>query len=236
MRLRPSGKAGLLITSIDAFADYQRHEAWTLEHQALLHARAVAGAPALRQQFEERAARGAGARSAARAPARGRAAHAQRACAASCRGPSAGEFDLKQDAGRHRRHRVPGAVLGAAAGRSDYPPVAFTPTPSASSSRWPRQICATGAGRRADRHLSHLSHAPASSRARRSRGGRASDGIRGRARRRDARSGIRVMGEQATGSSSRGPRLTGLRVGGYNCATSSISANRVPPRPSSSTP
>ncbi len=53
MRLRPSGKGGMLITSIDAFADYQRREAWTWEHQALLHARAVAGAPALRRRFEE---------------------------------------------------------------------------------------------------------------------------------------------------------------------------------------
>jgi glutamate-ammonia-ligase adenylyltransferase len=52
MRLRPSGKAGMLMTSIDAFAEYQRHEAWTWEHQALLHARAVAGAPALMERFE----------------------------------------------------------------------------------------------------------------------------------------------------------------------------------------
>ncbi|MBV8909352.1 MAG: bifunctional glutamine synthetase adenylyltransferase/deadenyltransferase, partial [Gammaproteobacteria bacterium] len=52
MRLRPSGKGGLLITSIDAFAEYQRDEAWTWEHQALLHARAVAGSPALRARFE----------------------------------------------------------------------------------------------------------------------------------------------------------------------------------------
>jgi [glutamine synthetase] adenylyltransferase / [glutamine synthetase]-adenylyl-L-tyrosine phosphorylase len=52
MRLRPSGKAGLLITSIDAFGDYQRREAWTWEHQALLHARAVAGPAELMQQFE----------------------------------------------------------------------------------------------------------------------------------------------------------------------------------------
>jgi [glutamine synthetase] adenylyltransferase / [glutamine synthetase]-adenylyl-L-tyrosine phosphorylase len=52
MRLRPSGKGGLLVTSIEAFADYQRREAWTWEHQALLHARAVAGAPALRERFE----------------------------------------------------------------------------------------------------------------------------------------------------------------------------------------
>jgi [glutamine synthetase] adenylyltransferase / [glutamine synthetase]-adenylyl-L-tyrosine phosphorylase len=53
MRLRPSGKAGLLVTSLGAFADYQRHTAWTWEHQALLHARAVAGAPSLRAAVEE---------------------------------------------------------------------------------------------------------------------------------------------------------------------------------------
>jgi glutamate-ammonia-ligase adenylyltransferase len=42
----------MLVTGIDAFGDYQRGEAWTWEHQALLHARAVAGAPALRSAFE----------------------------------------------------------------------------------------------------------------------------------------------------------------------------------------
>jgi [glutamine synthetase] adenylyltransferase / [glutamine synthetase]-adenylyl-L-tyrosine phosphorylase len=52
MRLRPSGKGGLLITSIEAFAEYQRREAWTWEHQALLHARSVAGAALLRERFE----------------------------------------------------------------------------------------------------------------------------------------------------------------------------------------
>jgi [glutamine synthetase] adenylyltransferase / [glutamine synthetase]-adenylyl-L-tyrosine phosphorylase len=52
VRLRPSGKGGLLVTNIEAFADYQRQEAWTWEHQALLHARAVAGSPALRERFE----------------------------------------------------------------------------------------------------------------------------------------------------------------------------------------
>ena len=52
VRLRPSGKGGMLVTQIDAFAEYQRHEAWTWEHQALLHARAVAGAPALCAEFE----------------------------------------------------------------------------------------------------------------------------------------------------------------------------------------
>jgi glutamate-ammonia-ligase adenylyltransferase len=53
MRLRPSGKGGMLITNIDAFAEYQRQEAWTWEHQALLHARSVAGAATLRARFEQ---------------------------------------------------------------------------------------------------------------------------------------------------------------------------------------
>jgi glutamate-ammonia-ligase adenylyltransferase len=52
VRLRPSGKGGMLVTSIRAFAEYQQKEAWTWEHQALLHARAVAGAPSLRAEFE----------------------------------------------------------------------------------------------------------------------------------------------------------------------------------------
>ena len=52
VRLRPSGKGGMLITQIDAFGDYQREEAWTWEHQALLHARAVAGDVTLCQRFE----------------------------------------------------------------------------------------------------------------------------------------------------------------------------------------
>ncbi len=53
VRLRPSGKGGMLITGLDAFAAYQQGEAWTWEHQALLHARAVAGAPRLRAAFEQ---------------------------------------------------------------------------------------------------------------------------------------------------------------------------------------
>jgi len=52
VRLRPSGKGGLLVTSMEAFVEYQRREAWTWEHQALLHARAVAGAAKLRAEFE----------------------------------------------------------------------------------------------------------------------------------------------------------------------------------------
>jgi glutamate-ammonia-ligase adenylyltransferase len=42
-RLRPDGSKGLLVSSLDAFAAYQRGRAWTWEHQALLRARPVAG-------------------------------------------------------------------------------------------------------------------------------------------------------------------------------------------------
>ncbi|RYF12178.1 MAG: bifunctional [glutamine synthetase] adenylyltransferase/[glutamine synthetase]-adenylyl-L-tyrosine phosphorylase, partial [Deltaproteobacteria bacterium] len=44
MRLRPSGNAGPLATSIKSFSSYQRGEAWTWEHLALTRARVVAGA------------------------------------------------------------------------------------------------------------------------------------------------------------------------------------------------
>ncbi|HCD1256288.1 bifunctional [glutamate--ammonia ligase]-adenylyl-L-tyrosine phosphorylase/[glutamate--ammonia-ligase] adenylyltransferase [Citrobacter sp. ANG330] len=51
-RLRPSGAAGMLVTSAEAFADYQRNEAWTWEHQALVRARVVYGDPQLTSQFD----------------------------------------------------------------------------------------------------------------------------------------------------------------------------------------
>ena len=53
MRLRPSGNAGLLVTSLDAFADYQQQNAWTWEHQALVRARVVAGSSALAKRFDQ---------------------------------------------------------------------------------------------------------------------------------------------------------------------------------------
>jgi glutamate-ammonia-ligase adenylyltransferase len=42
-RLRPNGRAGLLVSSIDAFNRYQSEEAWTWELQALTRARPIAG-------------------------------------------------------------------------------------------------------------------------------------------------------------------------------------------------
>ena len=36
MRLRPDGAKGLLVSTLNAFTQYQLHEAWTWEHQALV--------------------------------------------------------------------------------------------------------------------------------------------------------------------------------------------------------
>lgn len=52
MRLRPSGASGLLVTGLASYAAYQREEAWTWEHQALVRARMVAGDESLRAEFE----------------------------------------------------------------------------------------------------------------------------------------------------------------------------------------
>jgi glutamate-ammonia-ligase adenylyltransferase len=43
LRLRPSGRAGLLAVSLASFADYQRGQAWTFEHMALTRARPLFG-------------------------------------------------------------------------------------------------------------------------------------------------------------------------------------------------
>ena len=52
-RLRPSGKSGLLVTSIQGYERYQRENAWTWEHQALVRARAVAGPEFLLAQYAQ---------------------------------------------------------------------------------------------------------------------------------------------------------------------------------------
>lgn len=51
-RLRPSGDAGLLVTSLRAFEHYQLKSAWLWEHQALVRARSIAGDQDLRDKFE----------------------------------------------------------------------------------------------------------------------------------------------------------------------------------------
>ena len=52
MRLRPSGAAGLLVSSLGAFQRYQEQEAWTWEHQALVRARVLAGCRRVQASFE----------------------------------------------------------------------------------------------------------------------------------------------------------------------------------------
>ena len=54
--LRPNGNSGLLITTFDAYANYQQQRgsntAWTWEHQAMTRARFVLGDDALRERFD----------------------------------------------------------------------------------------------------------------------------------------------------------------------------------------
>lgn len=54
--LRPNGNSGLLVTSFQAYANYQEgrgsNTAWTWEHQAMTRARFVAGLEALRPRFD----------------------------------------------------------------------------------------------------------------------------------------------------------------------------------------
>ncbi|VAX05535.1 Glutamate-ammonia-ligase adenylyltransferase [hydrothermal vent metagenome] len=52
MRLRPNGNSGMLVSSLATFEHYQKQEAWTWEHQALLRARAVAGDEAVVAEFQ----------------------------------------------------------------------------------------------------------------------------------------------------------------------------------------
>ena len=52
-RLRPSGRSGMLVSSLQALKKYQRESAWTWEHQALLRSRAIAGAAHVREAFEK---------------------------------------------------------------------------------------------------------------------------------------------------------------------------------------
>jgi [glutamine synthetase] adenylyltransferase / [glutamine synthetase]-adenylyl-L-tyrosine phosphorylase len=52
LRLRPDGASGLLVSRVEAFAEYQRSKAWVWEHQALTRARFVTGDAGIGERFE----------------------------------------------------------------------------------------------------------------------------------------------------------------------------------------
>lgn len=97
-RLRPNGNAGLLVSGLKAFGDYQRGSAWTWEHQALVRARVVAGDPAVAEAFATLRAEILSQRR--DVAALRREVHDMRTRMRDANSKSRGdEFDLKQDAG-----------------------------------------------------------------------------------------------------------------------------------------
>ncbi len=116
MRLRPNGKGGFLMTGMEAFEFYQHQNAWTWEHQALLRARAVAGDADLCAQFEA-ARRRVLCTAVHRDTLREDVAEMRQRMRRELSESRAGQFDIKQDAGGHRRHRISRAILGARGGR-----------------------------------------------------------------------------------------------------------------------
>jgi len=53
MRLRPSGRSGIIATSLDAFKTYHDESAWLWERMSITKARAIAGHPGLAKDFED---------------------------------------------------------------------------------------------------------------------------------------------------------------------------------------
>ena len=52
LRLRPNGESGLMVSSLEAFRQYQQESAWIWEHQALTRARFAAGDQRIGAEFE----------------------------------------------------------------------------------------------------------------------------------------------------------------------------------------
>ena len=98
VRLRPSGKGGLAFTQIGAFEEYQRREAWTWEHQALLHSRWVAGDAGIGAAFS-RIRRSVLVEAVKRETLREEIVAMRERMRAEHGKPREGQFDLKQDRG-----------------------------------------------------------------------------------------------------------------------------------------
>lgn len=91
-RLRPQGEKGMLAVRLDAFESYQRSEAWTWEHMALLRARPLYGTEAGRAKL---AAIIKGVLSIDRDPAKVRADAAKMRADMAAHKPPAGPLDIK---------------------------------------------------------------------------------------------------------------------------------------------
>ena len=125
MRLRPSGKGGMLITSIEAFAGLPAPGGLDLGTSGAAACARGGRAPALRCAF-----RGAAASTSWRSAVSARrcartCATCATACATSCRARRAGEFDLKQDPGGIADIEFL-AQYWALRWAQDYPPVAMS--------------------------------------------------------------------------------------------------------------
>src|SRR6185295_2991472 len=97
-RLRPSGRAGLLVTSLDGFRRYQESEAWVWEHQALLRSRALAGSRDVCDAFE-RVRREILVAHVDRAKLKSEVVKMRQRMRAELSQAKPGQFDIKQDAG-----------------------------------------------------------------------------------------------------------------------------------------
>lgn len=53
LQLRPDGASGLLVSSVDAFREYQQQKAWVWEHQAITRANFIAGDVSIGDAFEK---------------------------------------------------------------------------------------------------------------------------------------------------------------------------------------
>lgn len=53
LRLRPNGSSGLMVSSVQAFEQYQQKQAWVWEHQALTRARYIAGDRSVGDRFDQ---------------------------------------------------------------------------------------------------------------------------------------------------------------------------------------
>jgi glutamate-ammonia-ligase adenylyltransferase len=99
--LRPNGSSGLLVTSFQAYANYQEQRgsntAWTWEHQAMTRARCVLGTASLQQRFD--AVRDNVIRTPRDAIALRQEIEGMRAKVRAAHADKAGQFDVKHSAG-----------------------------------------------------------------------------------------------------------------------------------------